>query len=75
MYKMALLLPPKEEVIARKFCEMIHQVSITKDEKIVQMSVQSYLNKLLAEGKKIQVKAIEEQMKECNPRLSKKLFF
>ncbi len=72
---MALLLPAKEEVIARKFCEMIHEVSLTKDEKIVQMSVQSYLNKLCDEGKTEQVKAIEEQMKHCNLNLSKKLFF
>lgn len=72
---MGFLLPPKEKVIARKFCEMIHEVSLVHDEKIVQLSVQKYLEQLYGEGKDAQVKAIEKQMKHCNPNLSKKLFF
>lgn len=75
MNNMTLLLPPKEEVLARKFCEMIHYVSLTKNEKIVRLSVERYLGKLQNEGKITQVKAIEEQMKQCNPRLADKLSF
>ena len=72
---MSLLLPPKEDVLARRFCEMIHHVSLVKDERIVLLSVKGYLDRLCSEGKVTQATAIENQLKECNPRLADKLFF
>ena len=48
---MSLLLPPKEKVLARRFCEMIHRVGLVKDERIVHLSVERYLDKLCNDGK------------------------
>ena len=70
---MLLLLPPKEDVLARRFCEMIHRVGLVKDERIVVLSVKEYLDKLCSDGKITQVTAIENQLKRCNPRLANKL--
>ena len=70
-----MLLPPKEKVLARRFCEMIHRVSLVKDERIVLLSVKGYLDKLCSDGMVVQARAIENQLKRCNPRLAGKLYF
>ena len=72
---MSLLLPPKEDVLARRFCEMIRRVGLVKDERIILLSVKGYLDKLCNEGKITQVTAIKTQLKRCNPRLADKLSF
>ena len=75
MYIMLLLLPPKEDVLARRFCEMIHHVSLVKDERIVLLSVKEYLDKLCSDGMVAQATAIKNELKRCNPRLAGKLYF
>ena len=72
---MSLLLPPKEDILTRRFCEMIRRVGLVKDERIVHLSVKRYLDKLCNDGKITQVTAIERQLKRCNPRLADKLSF
>ena len=68
------LLPPKEKVLAREFCKMIRYVGLVKSERIIYLSVKSYIDKLSKEGKTVQMKAIKDEMKLFNPVLSEKLF-
>ena len=70
---MLLLLPPKEDVLARRFCEMIHRVGLVKDERIVVLSVKKYLDRLCSEGKITQARVIKNELKLHNPRLAGKL--
>ena len=68
------LLPPKEKVLAREFCKMIRYIGLVKSERVVYLSVKSYIDKLSRDGKTSQIKAIKDEMKQFNPVLSKKLF-
>ena len=70
-----MLLPPKEKVLARRFCEMIHRVGLVKDERIVVLSVKGYLDKLCSDGMVAQATAIKNELKLHNPRLADKLSF
>ena len=68
------LLPPKEKVLAREFCKMIQYIGLVKSERIIYLSVKSYLDKLSRDGKTLQINTIKNEMKLFNPILSEKLF-
>lgn len=68
------LLPPKEKVLAREFCKMIQYVGLVKSERIIYLSVKSYIDKLSRDGKTVQISEIKNMMKLFNPTLSEKIF-
>ena len=72
MSNMTLLLPPHEKVLARKFCEMVHEARLNHSESIVMSAVKGYIQDLSVRGKVEQVTAIKQQMKLCNQSLLKK---
>lgn len=75
MSEMSLLLSPHEKVLARKFCEMVHEARLKFDEEVVMNSVREYLNELKNEGKDSQIDEIKKQMSSCNKAFSQKLGF
>ena len=72
---MSLLLSPHDVVLARKFCEMVHDARRNNKEEIVLEVVEKFLEELRDEGKESRILAIQKQMKTCNKELSVKLGF
>lgn len=72
---MSLLLSSHDVVLARKFCEMVHDARRNNKEEIVIEAVEKFLEELKEEGKESRVLAIQKQMKTCNKELSTKLSF
>ena len=69
---MPLLLPPHEKVLARKFCDMVHEARLNHDEKVVIQAVKKYIDELSERNKQSLIDAIKEQMKTCNKSMLEK---